>query len=113
MTVLNSGWPVVVSTDVEVISTTAPLPLSQMAVISPVVSTSPLTGMGPLRVMASSPCTSMAGLNVPTDPKAPAPPTPSTTAMVGRTCWSTSVVFSVVKASSSSGSTAPAPTPRA
>ena len=43
----------------------------------------------------------------------PPPIGPSTTAMVGSARWGVSFVFSVVNASSSSGSVAPAPTPRA
>jgi hypothetical protein len=84
-----------------------------MPVMVPTVSTSPCTGMGSWTVTACSPCTSMAGLNDPMDPKAPAPPTPSTTAMVGSTTRSVACEFSVVNCSSCSGSTAPAPTPRA
>ena len=80
-----------------------------MAVTSPVVVTVPSTGISPYSSMACSPCTSMAGLNVPMLPKAPKVPVPSTTAMVGSTRCGVSMVFSVVKASSS----APAPTPRA
>jgi hypothetical protein len=52
-------------------------------------------------------------LKDPSLPTTPAPPKPSTTAMVGSTCCGTPLVFSVVKASSSKGSTAPAPTPTA
>ena len=48
-----------------------------------------------------SPCTSIAGLKEPMLADARAPPTPSTTAIVGSTCWAMSIVFSVVNASSS------------
>lgn len=45
---------------------------------------------------------------------APAPaPCAASTANVGRTCWPTPCEFSVVKASSRSGSSSPAPTPTA
>ena len=96
-----------------VTSTTAPLPLSQMAVISAIDSRVPATGSGRSLTTRCSPCTSMAGLNVPIVPKAPET-SQSTTAMVGSTRWVTSIEFSVTNGRSA-GSTGccPAPTPTA
>ena len=84
-----------------------------MPTISPTVLIVPSTGIGLDSAMACSPCTSMAGLNEPMAPMTAAPPKPSTTAMVGSTCWGVSLVFSVVNCSSEKGSTAPQPTPSA
>jgi len=68
----------------------------------------PSGGIGLCRVTRCSPWTSIAGLNVPTERMTP-PPAGITTGNVGKTCWSTPAVFSVVKASSSP----PAPMPTA
>ena len=69
----------------------------------------PSTGIGRCSVTACWPCTSSAGLNVPMLPIAEPLPQPITTGKVGNTCWSTPLVFSVVKANS----TWPAPMPTA
>ena len=79
-----------------------------MPVISVWLVTFPDTGIGWCRRMPCSPWTSIAQLKSPRLDNPP-PMVVSTTAIVGSTCWSMSMEFSVTNGSSS----VPAPTPRA
>ena len=71
--------------------------------------TDPSTGISRWIVIACSPCTSMAKLNSPMAATTFEPPWEITTPWVGSSRCGRSMLFSVVKASSSR----PAPTPRA
>jgi hypothetical protein len=105
--VVYSGSPPISAFDS--VTTTAALPLSYMATTFPVMVAEPSTGISRCRVTACWPCTSIAGLNDPMLRIADPAPQPITTGKVGNTRWSTPLVFSVVKASSS----VPAPMPTA
>jgi len=85
MVVLNRRFPVARFLDSEIISTDAPLPLSQIAPISPLLSISPSGGIRSKSSIFWAPCNNMAGLKLPILSKG-APPPPRITAIVGRTC---------------------------
>ena len=95
-------------------STTKPAaPLSYIPATVVVAETVPSIGIGPCRWIDCSACTSMAGSYSPSEMPA-RPPCPTTVAKVGSTRWVTPWEFSVVRSSSNpTGSSEPAPTPRA
>ncbi|CFB96222.1 Uncharacterised protein [Mycobacterium tuberculosis] len=83
-----------------------PSPLSWMSATSVTTDSFPAAGSGACSRMPWEPCSSAAGLNVPTFAAAPNAGQ-QITAYVGNTCWSMPWLFSVVNARSP----VPAPTP--